>query len=173
MHSELARHLQYIFLYHSRGALEGNGGELLYIKEISGFEMAIALGVIRIETGYLDNRFDPRFLWMLSIVMNRSGEFVELAMGATNQMTNAKGHARVLRIDLIYFAPGSTDEQYSHCCNAHFNVVYHRSLLYEDLSAIFLEYIVELLFVNRGPVQLAATKQWHKKRLLKFFTPGA
>ena len=130
MHSELARHLQYLFFYHRRGALEGNGGELLYIKEITGFEMANALGVIRIEAGYLDSRFDPGFLRMLGILMDRSGELVELAMGATNQMTNAKGHARVLRIDLIYFALSGTDEQYSHSYNAHFNVAYYRSLLY-------------------------------------------
>jgi hypothetical protein len=41
--------------------------------------------------------------------------------------------------------------------------IFFRSF-YEDLSAIFLEYIAELLFVNGGPVQLAATKKWYKKR---------
>ena len=128
MHSKLARHLQYLFLYQSFGASEGNGGELLNIKEISGFEMAVALDVICIETGYLDSRFDPGFLGMLGIVMNRSREFVELATGATDLVTNAKGHIRMLRVNLIFFSTCGTDEQDSHCCNAHFNVAHILSL---------------------------------------------
>ena len=39
----------------------------------------------------------------------------------------------------------------------------------KTLLAIFLEKNVELLFVNGGPVQLAATKKWYKKEAPEVF----